>query len=342
MSADLIRTKPKEWWKYYGDGVVQSGVTFPDAPKWRQFEGKPIPPRSLSLSERDDERAARYRASEPEIDMVNVALYLRRPLLLTGKPGTGKSSLAYSVARELDLGPVLRWPITSRSTLQQGVYQYDAIARVQDASLKEDKNIGQYVRLGPLGTALLPTERPRVLLIDEIDKSDVDLPNDLLNVLEEGDYLIPELFRMRDKMPTVNVYAADGDDRVPITGGLLRCRAFPFIILTSNGEREFSPAFLRRCLRLHIPEPDPVRLAAIVRSHLTEQWGEATDSPVQRLITDFLNRRSKIDLSTDQLLNAVFMITRETTFGESPEDIEKEKQKLVDSLLASLTSGYTE
>lgn len=125
--------------------------------------------------------------------MVNAALYLRRPLLVTGNPGTGKTSLAYSVAYELDLGEVLYWPITTRTTLKDGLYNYDAVGRLQDAKLNPDDSlnrIGKYITLGPLGTALLPSERPRVLLIDEIDKSDVDLPNDLLHVFENGEYTI--------------------------------------------------------------------------------------------------------------------------------------------------------
>src|SRR5262249_15133431 len=167
-------------------------------------------------------RGKTYQSTPEEVELVNAALYLRRPLLVTGKPGTGKSTLVNAVAYELGLGPVLSWSITSRSTLQEGLYRYDAIARLQQASLvdrlrqsgqegrttetdQDDRDtesaandptdIGQFIRLGPLGTALLPAERPRALLIDEIDKSDIDLPNDLLHVFEEGRFEIPELVR---------------------------------------------------------------------------------------------------------------------------------------------------
>ena len=189
----------------------------PDPPPWRRFD------------DLDRERARSFLPEPEHIDRVNAALYLRRPLLITGNPGTGKTTLVYAVARELGLGPVLRWSITSRSALKDGLYEYDAVARLQDAYLstqapkdglppadqdsasptlaKDPADIGPYLTLGPLGTAFYANEHqnptthevrryPRVLLIDEIDKSDIDLPNDLLHVFEEGRFEIPELVRL--------------------------------------------------------------------------------------------------------------------------------------------------
>ena len=130
--------------------------------------------------------------SQQEIQLVNTALYLRRPLLVTGDPGVGKSTLAYAVAHKLGLGPVMRWPITTRSTL----YHYDLIGRLREnlrrirgeALPAEEDDIGTQIRLRPSERHCWPYRRPRVLLIDEIDKSDIDLPNDLLNVFEEGEF----------------------------------------------------------------------------------------------------------------------------------------------------------
>src|SRR5688572_7168748 len=156
----------------------------PPPPRWRAFSatGQPTDPDEFALKVPPQElaRGANYVCSPELKEAVNAALYLRRPLLLTGKPGTGKSTAVYAVARELRMGPVLRWSITSRSTLRDGLYQYDALGRLNDrtpADADESEAIGKYVELGPLGTALYPTSWPRALLIDEIDKSDLDLPN---------------------------------------------------------------------------------------------------------------------------------------------------------------------
>lgn len=306
---------------------------------WKIFQGTPEqphdgikhlpkPPSWRDFSNSKEQRGATYKPRGEEIDLVNAALYLRRPLLVTGKPGTGKTSLAYAVAKELQLGEVLRWNITTRSTLQEGLYRYDAIGRLQDAQGKDNlSEIGKYIQLGSLGTAFISTDRPRVLIIDEIDKSDIDLPNDLLNIFEEGWFEIPELARIADRLPPEVTVRTSDQKYAKITLGNVKCGAFPLVILTSNGEREFPPAFLRRCLCLDLKEPNKDELTAIAIAHLGEDIVEKAED----IIEIFLKRRDKGQLATDQLLNAIYLLSGE----KSPSDSKREE--LVEKILQYLT-----
>ncbi|MCI3239884.1 AAA family ATPase [Streptomyces spinosisporus] len=330
------------WPVYTGSNEPHDGITrLPPPPPWRAFDGAPVirtPEEAADASAVSPDRAHRaatYRATQETVQLVNAALYLRRPLLVTGPPGTGKSSLVYAVARELRLGPVLRWNITSRSTLHDGLYQYDPLSRLyaaRHAPAAAEAGIEDHLRLGPLGTALLPHAHPRALLIDEIDKSDLDLPNDLLNVLEEGQYEIPELVRSARRTPTAEVMIDGTDERVPVERGRVRCRAFPFVVLTSNGEREFPPAFLRRCVTLRLRQPDDDQLAAIVRAHFDEE----PDAYAQSLISRFLSRVGGGDLATDQLLNAIYLARSSDLGAESLDE-------LAEQLMPYLSeSGHTD
>ncbi|MFF8985064.1 AAA family ATPase [Streptomyces globisporus] len=341
------------WRIFRGAAVPHDGIDqLPDPPPWRDFrrEGATTTPFDRERHEgsaRRLPRASPYYADDQVVEAVNTALYLRRPLLITGEPGAGKSTLADAVARELKLGTVLRWPVNSKTTLRDGLYRYDSLGRLEEAgaarradgakaaepaaheadgaektgAARNDTDLGRYVSLGPLGTALAPYSLPRVLLIDEIDKSDLDLPNDLLDVFEEGGFEIPELARSADQQRDVDVRPADGGSPVRVRSGAVRCEAFPFVILTSNGEREFAPAFLRRCVRLALPSvtSDEKRLNAVVRAHLPDAEKSAAE-----LVRRFKEHGESGELATDQLLNALYLVSRTSSQGApSTENLTK-------------------
>jgi MoxR-like ATPase len=331
-----------DWKIFKGDRTQHDEIKrLPDPPSWRSF---------VAPDGKKKARGEKYKAGKEEIELVNAALYLRRPLMVTGKPGIGKTSLAYAVAYELGLGEVLYWPITTRTTLKDGLYNYDAIGRAQDTGIsrseapsipeeekKQLEKIKKYLQLGPLGTAFLPSECPRILLIDEIDKSDIDLPNDLLHLFEEGRFEIPELVRISETLDRLAIRTAhrESDEHTEIVEGKVKCTSFPLIILTSNGERDFPPAFLRRCLRLIMQEPSKEDLAEIVTMHLGTE--PKVQEEAKKLIDDFVKLRSlafaKGDLATDQLLNAIYLLSRDRV------PVGDERKALLGHLLKYLSSA---
>ncbi len=229
--------------------------------------------------------------------------------------------------------------------MQEGLYRYDAIARLQDAQIQEaqqneKQDIGKYITLGALGTAFLPSALPRVLLIDEIDKSDINLPNDLLNIFEEGEFPIPELVRRAKSLIKDNsasqdeftVETQDKDIEAVIKGGRVRCYSFPIIVMTSNGERDFPPAFKRRCIRVKMPNPQED-----VKAHFQDEKKlfQDAEAKIDGLIKDFLSDKDKnTERATDQLLNTIYLLTRDV----SPES-EADEKSIKDILLKSLTSN---
>jgi MoxR-like ATPase len=199
------------------------------------------------------------------------------------------------------------------------------------SEVNDELDIGEYLTLGPVGTALLPYEHPRALLIDEIDKGNPDLANDLLDLLEEGYFRIPELARLKKRYSEIRVPTADGT-LAKIIEGDISCLHFPFVVLTSNNEREFSQAFRRRCLHLTINEPSDDEIQQhylrIIEKHLPDvkQKGE-----IEKIIARFIELRKNGLRTTDQLLQAVFLLTR--NFSVTTE---KSENDLLDRILTSL------
>lgn len=298
------------WDIFNGSGVPQvaedAWKNIPEPPPWRRGRAGNPPP---------------FVALPELVEAVNAALHLRRPLLLTGLPGSGKSTLVELIAAELHLGTVLRWHVTSKSTLEDALYTYDALGRLHATQIvgvrpgggptsDDATDAAAFVTLGPLGTALASVDHPRALLVDEIDKSDLDLPGDLLDVLERGEFPIPLLVRdahpeLRGVRPTTHrVLGVDGGFYT-VTNGVVAAEHPPVIILTSNGERVFPPPFLRRCVRFELPPPDTEVLARIVEAHLSAD----TAVSERELIQAFASRLESGDsLAIDQLLNLLHLV----------------------------------
>ncbi len=177
---------------------------------------------------------------------VNAAITLQRPLLVKGEPGTGKTMLAIEVASALGR-PLFQWHIKSTSKAQQGLYEYDAVSRLRDSQLGEQKvhDIANYIKKGPLWEAF-ETQTPAVVLIDEIDKADIEFPNDLLRELDRMEFYVYE------------------------TQQLVRARHRPAMIITSNNEKELPDAFLRRCFFHYIRFPDEDTMRQIVDVHFPD------------------------------------------------------------------------
>ena len=189
----------------------------------------------------------RYVATPDLMLAVNAALTLKRPLLVKGEPGTGKTMLAEQVAAALNL-PLLQWHIKSTTKAQQGLYEYDAVSRLRDSQLSDDesaakvRDIRNYIVKGTLWQAF-ESEQPVALLIDEIDKADIEFPNDLLRELDRMEFYVYE------------------------TRELVKARHRPLVFITSNNEKELPDAFLRRCFFHYIKFPDPTTMQQIVDVH---------------------------------------------------------------------------
>lgn len=247
-----------------------------------------------------------YLPSDALIEAVNLAIYLERPLLLKGEPGCGKTRLAQAVGYELGL-PYEAWYIKSTSKARDGLYTYDTVGRLRNAQLAAIKKDAQhiddpaeYVHLGPLGRAL-SNEKRTVILIDEIDKADIDFPNDLLLELDEKRFLIEE------------------------NGQEIRAEVAPIVFITSNDEKDLPDAFLRRCLFHYIEFPDHDWLIEIVNAHMPDIPEPLLNAAMDR----FMKLREEMSekgeagkkVSTSELIDWVRVLRR------YPEDEVMEKLK---------------
>ena len=187
-----------------------------------------------------------YISTEDLNVAVNAAISLEKPLLIKGEPGTGKTELARQVSDSLGLG-IIEWNIKSTTKAQQGLYEYDAVSRLRDSQLGDKKieNIGNYIKKGKIWNAFESKERS-VLLIDEIDKADIEFPNDLLQELDKMEFFVYE------------------------TSEIVKAKKRPIVIITSNNEKELPEAFLRRCFFHYIQFPEIDTLKKIVQVHFPE------------------------------------------------------------------------
>jgi MoxR-like ATPase len=238
-----------------------------------------------------------YLASAELRDAVNVAIALERPLLIRGEPGTGKTVLAEAVAESLVL-ELLRWNIRSTSKAQDGLYVYDTVQRLNDARF-DDRDISDvkpYIKYGPLGRALLADQRV-VLLIDEVDKADIEFPNDLLHELDRMSFTVAE------------------------TGETHVARERPVVVITSNNEKELPDAFLRRCVFHYIAFPERELMEEIVRVHHPDVESALLQQVLKRFYwlrdLDAVRKRP----STSELIDWIAALRRG---GVTTEQIEQE------------------
>ena len=256
------------------------------------------------------EGTERYVATEDLRMAVNAAVSLQRPLLIKGEPGTGKTMLAEEVAAGLGM-PLIQWHIKSTTKAQQGLYEYDAVSRLRDSQLGDDKvhDVRNYIKKGKLWEAFTADEQV-VLLIDEVDKADIEFPNDLLVELDRMEFFVYE------------------------TGETVKAKQRPVIIITSNNEKELPDAFLRRCFFHFINFPDRDTMRQIVDVH----YPDITQTLVQEALEVFFDLRSVPGLkkkpSTSELIDWLKLLMADDIPDEIPR--ERAQSKAIPPLYGAL------
>ena len=240
---------------------------------------------------------------------VNASITLERPLLIKGEPGTGKTELAKQISKSLNL-PLIEWNIKSTTKAQQGLYEYDAISRLRDSQLGDKKfsNIENYIKKGKIWNAFESKQRC-ILLIDEIDKADIEFPNDLLQELDKMEFFIYE------------------------TGKVIKSINKPIIIITSNNEKELPDAFLRRCFFHYIQFPDEVTLTKIIEVHFPKIKKRLLKNALETFFQIRETPGIKKKPSTSEIIDWLKLLLSDDI---NPDDIKKDKKDLLPKLYGAL------
>jgi len=252
----------------------------------------------------------KYIATEELIEAVNASITLEKPLLIKGEPGTGKTKLAEEIALKFDT-KLIKWNIKSTTKAHQGLYEYDAVSRLRDSQLGNDKvnDVANYIKKGVLWNSFVSKKRP-VLLIDEIDKADIEFPNDLLQELDTMEFFVYE------------------------TGEFIKAKQRPIVIITSNNEKDLPDAFLRRCFFHYINFPDVNTLEQIVKVH----YPDIKKNLVNASISSFLSVRDTVGIkkkpSTSELLDWLKLILADDI--EAQDLVKKNNKNILPPLYGAL------
>ena len=251
-----------------------------------------------------------YIATEDLIEAVNASIILEKPLLIKGEPGTGKTKLAEEIALKFNT-ELIKWNIKSTTKAHQGLYEYDAVSRLRDSQLGVDKvhDVANYIKKGVLWHSFVTKKKP-VLLIDEIDKADIEFPNDLLQELDTMEFFVYE------------------------TGEFIKAKQRPIVIITSNNEKDLPDAFLRRCFFHYINFPDVNTLEKIIKVH----YPDIKKNLVNASINSFLSVRDTAGIkkkpSTSELLDWLKLILADDI--EAQDLVKKNNKNILPPLYGAL------